>query len=27
VGFKIQDNLAERINTYRAKVRPLSDFI
>lgn len=27
VGFKIHDNLAERINTYRAKVRPLSDFI
>lgn len=27
VGFKICDNLAERINTYRAKVRPLSDFI
>ena len=27
VGFKIHDNLAERINTYRAKIRPLSDFI
>ena len=27
VGVKISDNLAERINTYRAKVRPLSDFI
>lgn len=27
VGFKIHDNIAERINTYRAKVRPLSDFI
>lgn len=27
VGLKIQDNLAERINTYRAKVRPLSDII
>ncbi len=27
VGGKISDNLAERINTYRAKVRPLSDFI
>jgi len=27
VGFKIHDNLAERINTYRAKVRPLSDFV
>ena len=27
VGVKIHDNLAERINTYRAKIRPLSDFI
>lgn len=27
VGVKIHDNLAERINTYQAKVRPLSDFI
>ena len=27
VGVKINDNLAERINTYRAKIRPLSDFI
>ena len=27
VGVKISDNLAERINTYQAKVRPLSDFI
>ena len=27
VGFKIHDNLAEKINTYRAKIRPLSDFI
>lgn len=27
VGFKIHDYLAERINTYRAKIRPLSDFI
>ena len=27
VGIKIQDNLSERINTYRVKVRPLSDFI
>ena len=27
VGFKIHDNLVERINTYRAKIRPLSDFI
>ena len=27
VGVKIHDNLAARINTYQAKVRPLSDFI
>lgn len=27
VGFKIQENMTERINTYSAKVRPLSDFI
>ena len=27
VGFKIQENMTERINSYSAKVRPLSDFI
>jgi len=27
VGLKLHDNMVERINTYRAKVRPLSDFI
>ena len=25
-GFKIPNNIKERINTYRAKIRPLSDF-
>ena len=25
--FKIPNNLKERINTYRAKIRPLSDFL
>lgn len=27
VGFKIQENMTERINSYSAKVRPLSDFM
>lgn len=26
-NFKVPDNLKERINTYRAKIRPLSDFL
>ena len=27
VGFKIHEDMTERINTYRAKLRPLSDFM
>ena len=27
IGFKLHENMTERINTYRAKLRPLSDFI
>ena len=27
LNFKMRSNLKERINTYRAKIRPLSDFI
>lgn len=27
VGFRIHEDLTERINTYRAKLRPLSDFM